>query len=57
MNSKCCDAKIMYSDICSLCKEHCDVIDLDEVKCDKCGKDLGQAVVTKPGVVFSCPDC
>ncbi len=25
MNSECCDAKIIYTDICSKCMEHCGV--------------------------------
>ncbi len=29
--SKCCDAKIILTDICSMCKEHCDKKESDEV--------------------------
>ena len=29
--SKCCDAKIILTDICSMCKEHCDKTESDEV--------------------------
>ena len=25
MNSECCDEKIIYTDICSKCMEHCEV--------------------------------
>ena len=28
--SECCSAPIIYSDICSDCKEHCEAIDLDD---------------------------
>ena len=37
--SNCCGAKVIHSDICAKCKEHCDEIEVYCTNCDWEGKE------------------
>jgi len=37
--SNCCGARILYTDICGDCKEHCSPV-YDEKFCDSCGGSI-----------------
>ena len=54
--SNCCTAKVILGDICSDCKEHCEVIDVCE--CSRCKHEAYSDtwVKSEEGELF-CEDC
>ena len=51
VRSRCCDAPVLYGDICAWCRDHCGVVAV--VVCAACGEwvDEGEAQPTKSGVL------